>query len=743
MPTELQELQLRVALLNEAGLGIARLKDELKDFQSGSGKAAMDKLKEEQEELAKKVKELAELAVGGGEALVGYIGKFGAAGAAFAGFAGTLVVGLSSLKEFSDKIVDLTNKAKVIGMNPAELKSIIEQYERLGVSAGVVEQSMAGFSNTLAEINRIGGSKRLEMIQAAGAFGHEMEVSIEKIEEQTTKSDQLHEVLIQAQNVYENRLKETDGNLDDANKLENDFLKMWGLDPALKVLRNIHNVTEEEKKRFAAREAATSRYKDQVTKLSQEWEEFSDDMKTSMLSADGMIVRGLSLAVRLVRELHELWKDPPPWLTKLEEVSKGLLEGLPPYVILKGLSSASQHIPTTKQAKDWLDYIQIKPSFDERYGNWPAPAAPFNDRFGNWPAGQENGAGSRPARFMSDMAGGAAAGSDQIPGIGRGWEWMRRSNNIEDRRQVDESLRQGDDYLSAIEKNTAETKKLNDNFRLLDQGQAELRGLGGLPGFGGGGATGTWGAPNGSRVGPGTGDGAGESHPGSGKGGGAAAGSTDSTAPTEASGAGTGEVGPAAALAIARQHLNEDEIRDEGKLSAWFAKKGIKISPRTTAWCAAFVNASLADAGMKGTGSLAAASFYKYGKGVKGPVQTGDIAVWPHHVAMLTGETRQGPGGTEYQVIGGNQGGTISGQGGVSYNWRSASGMTLRRPDWDQAADRTAVDQSGVKSVRTVKVDVSGKLSAEVNAPRGAEVKVEGGGAFNKTETNRTMPMGD
>jgi hypothetical protein len=149
---------------------------------------------------------------------------------------------------------------------------------------------------------------------------------------------------------------------------------------------------------------------------------------------------------------------------------------------------------------------------------------------------------------------------------------------------------------------------------------------------------------------------------------------------------------------------------------------------------------------MKGTGSLAAASFYKYGKGVKGAVQTGDIAVWPHHVAMLTGKTRIGPGGQlEYEVIGGNQGGTISGKGGVSYSWRSAAGMALRRPNWEEASrrdeDRKSVDATGAKSVRTVKVDVSGKLTADVKAPRGADVKVEGNGAFTKTETNRTMPI--
>jgi hypothetical protein len=56
--------------------------------------------------------------------------------------------------------------------------------------------------------------------------------------------------------------------------------------------------------------------------------------------------------------------------------------------------------------------------------------------------------------------------------------------------------------------------------------------------------------------------------------------------------------------------------------------------------------------------------------------------------------------------------------------------------------DRQTIDQASTdKQVRSVKVETGGKLTADVNAPAGAEVKVEGGGAFNKTETNRTMPL--
>jgi uncharacterized protein (TIGR02594 family) len=153
-------------------------------------------------------------------------------------------------------------------------------------------------------------------------------------------------------------------------------------------------------------------------------------------------------------------------------------------------------------------------------------------------------------------------------------------------------------------------------------------------------------------------------------------------------------MGPAAALAFARQHLGEDEIRDQSKLQDFFRKEGVSVNPRTTAWCAGFVNASLKEAGITGPGggkSLAAADFVKYGTNVEPKdIQPGDIGVVRgtssgtgregKHVGFLTGETRMVNGRLQAKMLGGNQGGTVSGKGGVSEQWRDVSQLHLRRP---------------------------------------------------------------
>jgi hypothetical protein len=208
--------------------------------------------------------------------------------------------------------------------------------------------------------------------------------------------------------------------------------------------------------------------------------------------------------------------------------------------------------------------------------------------------------------------------------------------------------------------------------------------------------------------------------------------------------AGQGELGGPAALAYARQHLGDDEIRDNAKLSQFFSARGIKINPAATAWCAAYVNANLGMAGIRGTGSLAAGSFTRYGTGVSPEdVQGGDIGVVRgtsprtgiegKHVGFLTGERRINPrtGQLELQMVGGNQPGTVSGKGGVSERWYSASQLHLRRAP---GLDRALAAQTGAAPAKG-----AADLNIDVKAPRGTTVDAESRGVFTETKINRSM----
>jgi hypothetical protein len=66
--------------------------------------------------------------------------------------------------------------------------------------------------------------------------------------------------------------------------------------------------------------------------------------------------------------------------------------------------------------------------------------------------------------------------------------------------------------------------------------------------------------------------------------------------------------------------------------------------------------------------------------------------------------------------------------------WREA----FERRAHDAAADRAAMD---AHAIRTQKIEASGKLTANINAPPGTDVTLEGGGVFRKIEVNRQVQM--
>ena len=109
--------------------------------------------------------------------------------------------------------------------------------------------------------------------------------------------------------------------------------------------------------------------------------------------------------------------------------------------------------------------------------------------------------------------------------------------------------------------------------------------------------------------------------------------------------------------------LNERENKD--LLKDYLSGKN--LDPEKTAWCANFVNTSLAAAGLRGTGSDIANSFQNYGAGIEFNSMTkGDIIVDTNsrradetggHVMQATGRSRinEKTGELEFEVVGGNQ----------------------------------------------------------------------------------------
>ena len=120
-------------------------------------------------------------------------------------------------------------------------------------------------------------------------------------------------------------------------------------------------------------------------------------------------------------------------------------------------------------------------------------------------------------------------------------------------------------------------------------------------------------------------------------------------------------------LSVAASQIGLNESTAGAAIQEYLANGGVNMDPAVTAWCAAFVNATLAQTGQQGTGSNMARSFLDWGQPVDQP-QRGDLAVFSRgdpngpfgHVGFFDGYN---PDGT-IRVLGGNQGA----QGEVSYS---------------------------------------------------------------------------
>lgn len=116
--------------------------------------------------------------------------------------------------------------------------------------------------------------------------------------------------------------------------------------------------------------------------------------------------------------------------------------------------------------------------------------------------------------------------------------------------------------------------------------------------------------------------------------------------------------------AVALTHLGENA----SQVAPFLA--GQNINPLVDAWCAAFANAALQQAGLQGSGSNVATSFEKWGQSVAaGAIQAGDILVQARghpagetggHVGIATGNFKTGPDGALLvEMVSGNLGGRV------------------------------------------------------------------------------------
>ena len=168
MPTEQEELKLIVTLVDNASAGLDKIVEKSKEMGGPEVKEAQAKMTEGSKELTKVFKEM----TGGfGEAfkqLTAFSGGMVAGIAGLAGFALSVGEGVKKLKELAEELRSTSQAARAIGVDPVQMKSIIEQFEAIGVNADQTKANIARMSEAIADMSRQGSAMRQWFLHQAG-----------------------------------------------------------------------------------------------------------------------------------------------------------------------------------------------------------------------------------------------------------------------------------------------------------------------------------------------------------------------------------------------------------------------------------------------------------------------------------------------------------------------------------------------------------------------------------------------
>ena len=180
--------------------------------------------------------------------------------------------------------------------------------------------------------------------------------------------------------------------------------------------------------------------------------------------------------------------------------------------------------------------------------------------------------------------------------------------------------------------------------------------------------------------------------------------------------------GTGSAVDLASGLLGFNETANAGSINTFLKAGGIDLKAAQTAWCAAFVNSSLKQIGVDGTGSLTANSFLNWGAKIDpSAVMKGDVLVQSNgfgigqtggHVGFATGATRMGARGMQLEMLSGNSGRL----GEVDKDWVDAVKVDVRRAtegavSMGDAANQAASNVSGMGQQAAVATEGLGQMS--------------------------------
>ncbi|QIG93805.1 N-acetylmuramoyl-L-alanine amidase [Bradyrhizobium sp. 6(2017)] len=318
MATEQEELRLTVTLADNASAGLTKLNEEVKLLGSGAGQQHLEKFKRETGELQQKIKglgnEIGETFKGLGMLRGGLAA--GAAGLALFGF--EIMRQSKALVEYAEKIRTLNQQAKQIGVSPSQYKDVIEQLKAFGISGETAANSVSAVSAKIADLQRQGSQLRLELLKNAGPDAQSvanMQAYLDRLTHAKDITTQLNIIREGGEQVYRNAIRAGASEQEAANR-RNNFWQLQGYNAQLAAAGALTKLSAEEQKLADARQANAVALANQWGQVTKKYDDLVESMKqpfipyliTALKLAEGAL-DSLTKKITQVQEEHLLRPD--------------------------------------------------------------------------------------------------------------------------------------------------------------------------------------------------------------------------------------------------------------------------------------------------------------------------------------------------------------------------------------------------------------------------------------------------
>ena len=309
MPSETEELRLRVVLDDQATAGLAALKNSVQSLSSGQTAQSFETFRRKQKEMGDQIKELSTAALGGERAMLGYIGKFGLFGFAVA-------ASVEQLSKLSTELRATSRLAEGLGRSFADVQFAVRQLQATGVPLEKARETVAGLTDAVVELGRQGSATRNQFLDMLGPKNQRVgQQYIDMLANATTEMQRLKAASELADAAEKARLQwlqqhprglSPQAMAEDAAKYKRDLERgVLHVDPeviARAKERGFREPTAAENKAAEAQDAAAKRVEDQTTNFA-----------TQLRRSGDAIIAYTDKTLRLLDNVDKRYND---WLQK-------------------------------------------------------------------------------------------------------------------------------------------------------------------------------------------------------------------------------------------------------------------------------------------------------------------------------------------------------------------------------------------------------------------------------------------